>query len=326
MYKSALDHEEWDRFVAKCGCSYRCLFKAHWLSNSSRSILFSIKRFDIVLKEGPTEIKIGQFAIIMTKDTRIFTDQLQLLPSWGHMWATIMRAILAILGPGRYRYGSEWMTGPCRVEALKGTPDVKVSNIKYAKLEVVDFSCWTSWNEYWGSISKNVIRSYNKYVRECDSQGLMILDIRRFWKYHVEIINLKSLTLISKGVASSKVKIFVKSVLRYIALANHLKFVICVAPSGRLDSFAACVSIGINTYYMEGGSFKSKRGSGWFTLVNAIRQAYHGSNGTGLFIMGPVDDATSGSPRWLGLEQSRQQCRIVQRAVSTIDFEFRYSE
>ena len=318
---SATKVKEWDLFVAKCGCSYRCLYRASWVLHGNHKIPFSVRRFDIILESSTEKRKIGQFVLVTSRTLKLFSDQLQLLPEWQYLWHEIMQRILEELGPGRYRYGSEWMTGPCRAESLRQFPNVNVLYTKKARLEAVDFSLWSNWNDYWSSISKNITRNYNKYIKESESQGLIIASLRHSLIYHFDISRLKVITLVDKGVSSSKVRVYLKSAMRYLVLSRHIKFVICVASNGRLDSFAACVAIGANTYYLEGGSSKIKMGSGWFTLMNAMRQAYHAGNGRGLFIMGPVDDDTTGKPHWIGLEQSRQQCRVVQRPVSIVDFE-----
>ena len=318
---SAANHKEWDHFVAECGCSYRCLYRASWLLHGNHRTVFSIRRFDILLTSGTVKQKVGQFVIVVTRKIRVFSDQLQLLPGWQHIWPQAMEKVLEEFGSGRYRYGSEWMTGPCRAESLQKFSNIRILSAKKAYLEVVDFSSWADWNSYWAAISKNIIRNYNRYVRESEARGLNVLNVQHSMKFYFDIQRIKSSTIIGKGVASSKVKLHVKGIVRYFALSRHLKFVTCATPAGRLDSFATCVAIGGNTYYLEGGSLKLKAGSGWFTLMSAIRQAYHTSKGGGLFIMGPVDDATSGKAHWIGLEQSRQQCRVVRRPVSVVDFE-----
>lgn len=318
-------NEEWDQFVGKCGCSYRCLYRASWFLHGNHRSVFNIRRFDIIVTIGVTKQKIGQFVVVATRKIKVFSDQLQLLPEWQHLWREVMEEILEKLGPGRYRYGSEWMTGPCRAESLQQFSNINVLSIKKANLEVVDFSNWPDWNNYWAAISKNITRNYNKYVRDNESQGLTIVDFRYSLRFFIDISRIKSSTIMGKGLSSSRMKIYVKGALRYYSLSSHIKFVTCAAANRRLESFAACVAIGGNTYYLEGGSLKLKAGSGWFTLMSAIRQAYHSGKGKGLFIMGPVDDATVGKAHWIGLEKSRQQCRVVQRPVSVVDFE-RYGQ
>jgi hypothetical protein len=308
----------WDDFAIQCGCSYRCSFHAARLNDSWFG--WRVRRLEIFFHWGFVQSKVGQCTILAGRSLTIIGDQLQLLPSAQPFWRESMDAVLAALGPGRYIYGSEWCTERPRGDDIAGLKSVTVMSIRRAYLEAIEFDRWTCWGDYWKSISSNARRNFKK------AEGAPGLRIERFVGLKMlaalpSMISLRRLALNRKLESGYKISRSLKTLLRTLMLRNKIEVVACVIDQEKV-SFSSCVQFGSSLFYLEGGSKPGVKGAGWYVLLSTIRRAFERTAGAGLFVMGPVDQATLENPDWHGLARSRQQCRVTQRPIETIIFDY----
>ena len=151
---------DWDDFAARCGASPYCA------RNYLRiyGLLYGLHLFEFVQHQDGVQTKIGQCAVVGGRRARRFCDGVQLLPGFDHYWNNAVAAVLQMVGPGRYHYGSGWRLETPREKELDGLTGVSIDHIQRVVVEAVDFSRWASWEEYSRSISNNARRNAKRAI------------------------------------------------------------------------------------------------------------------------------------------------------------------
>jgi hypothetical protein len=315
--------KEWDNFSSACGCSFRCGYNASALWLFDRRLGAATKRFAIFLRSGNGRIQIGQFAIRLGGRIRVFADQVQLLPTYEQCWCGVMEHILCSLGPGRYRYGSKWITERPRDEHLSLIPGVTIEVSRAFFFEIIDFTRWASWDDYWRAISANARRNHNKATQDT----ILVLQWRcglSFLREFLPVMRLRRSTLRRKGINPSVLTWILWNLRAFARTWCLSAYVACLTArrGGVLLAFSYFIEFGQITFYLEGGSRTNNNGAAWMVLLSTIKRAYERTNGCGRFIMGAVNPAISDTPPWQGLARSRKQCLATQHPASVLTFAY----
>ena len=313
---------QWDEFAGLCGCSYRCLFRAAPTHRFSAAAFRKAKRFDIVLQSDGRLEKVGQCALVRGFKRIYFSDQIQLLPAYRDRWTEAMEQILAKMGRGCYVYGSEWMLEAPREADLRAIAAVSITAVKSAYLEVVDFSNWPSWERYSLAVSRNVVRNAKRFETDHPSSPLETFGGSRIVRLLHRLTRMKLNSLAQKSVIRFPLFRYAKDMVRIVCLFPALRWYVSHVGKS-VAGFALCATVGVDAFYLEGASQKQFPGAGWYVLLGAIRDAFVQSEGKGLFVMGPVSPETLNQSHWIGLQRSREQCRVTRRPVATVAFDYR---
>jgi hypothetical protein len=310
-------------FAQRCGASFRCAYNAlaAWqfaASGCNNYMPFRLRRFQIFSEDNGA--KIGQCTIAIGHTQRVFVDGLQLLPAYQAFWELAMAALLASLGPGRYRYGSRWNIEPSRELDLQNLSGVNVELIEDLIVQAIDFTCWKSWNDYFRQISNNARRNAKRASTQHPTPtvqircGLLtILDV-------LAITSLHRNTLLRKNIKEASFEVLLSRFL-FRFITKHKYSITAVARAGgrTLAAFFG-IEFGQNTYYWTGGSRADNRGVAWHLMLETIRHAYNRTHGSGKFLMGTVEESGLG---WDNLAWSRKQCRAANFPTSIVTFTYR---
>ena len=313
LQQSTCSSQEWDSFAQQCGTSFLCAYNALKIWQLNHQFYARVRTYDILLSEYGSLKKIGQFAISSGYKLRVFTDSIQLLPEYQPLWQRIMTSILAELGPGVYRYGSDWSLEPPREQALEAIPGVKIEAVKPITVDAVDFSRWPTWDDYLQAISTNIRRNV---ARSKKTYTDLFVRVRRGVGALIDgpiLLRLRAGMYRRKNVHFSSVSIISRYVIRMIALRRYA--VVAVA-STKSQALAGCsgIDFGDHTYYIEGGCRTPNNGAAWHLLLCMLRRTYGRTGSTGKFVMGCGGESST------GLARSRQQCRVTSHPTSIVFF------
>ena len=262
--------------------------------------------------------KIGQCAISTERHQTIFLDGLQLLPEHEELWQPAMAALLSALGPGRYRYGSQWSTESPRDLDLTKIRDVTVERAEPIIVQAVDFSHWNSWDDYYRQVSNNARRNAKKAVsRHPDLQ----LKMRRGLS---TLFDSPALTTLQRAIASRKqipasfLRIAARFLFRTITMHKYAITAVVTA-GGRTLAALSGIEFGESTYYLTGGSEADISGAAWHLMLALIRETHDRTHGSGKFLMGTVEE---NGPGWINLARSREQCRVHDFPTAIVTFTY----
>ena len=309
---------EWDEFAQECGASFRCARSALRFLQTEHHLWFQVRRLELHLQEFGERRKIGQCAIGVGRHRRVFADGLQLKPGYEMLWQPAMTAVLAALGPGRYRYGSHWSLETPRERELGSLDGIRLERIRPHIVQAVDFGRWSSWEEYFQQISANVRRNAR---RALDNPGLHM----RVREGLAGLREMPALLAMQKRLADRK-KVPLASRQRQLRLALRTGLLRDHAVTATARSGADClatysgVEFGGNSYYLNGASTPDNGGAAWHLLLAMLRRAWDRGPGPRKFVMGTVQAPDDG---WEKLDRSRQQCRVSAFPTSVVDFAYR---
>lgn len=307
----------WDSCAKQCNASFRCSYAATAAWRFDHSFMPArLRYFDLYSEDSGS--KIGQCAIARGRQQTIFLDGLQLLPEHEELWQPAMEALLSVLGPGRYRYGSRWSMEKARDLDFTKIRDVTVERAKPIIVQAVDFSHWNSWDDYYRQVSNNARRSAKKaVVRHPDLQ----LKVRRGLS---TLFDSPSLTMLQRAVARRKqisasfLRMAARFLFRTITMHKYAVTAVVTAEGRTLAAFSG-IEFGENTYYLSGGSEAEIGGAAWHLMLALIRETHDRTHGSGKFLMGSVEE---NSPGWISLARSREQCRVVDFPTSIVTFTY----
>jgi hypothetical protein len=280
---------------------------------------FRLRIFEIYSDEP--DCKIGQCAVAVSAKRTFFVDGIQLRPGYEAYWGPVMTALLAKLGPGRYRYGSQWSIEPARDRSLKNINGVTVEEVEPLIVQAIDFSRWKSWDDYFGQVSRNARQNAR---RACRQYPKLSVKVHRGLPTLLDtpiVTGLQFLTAMRKNTKASLAIILARFLFRSIALRQYTMTAVA-SNGGRPLAAVSGVEFGHNTYYLTGGSQPKNGGAAWHLLLAVIREAYNRTLGCGKFLMGPVRKYERG---WDNLARSREQCRITEFPTSIVTFSYRCS-
>lgn len=278
--------------------------------------LFRLRLFEFY--GGELGGKFGQCALAVSAKKSVFIDGLQLAPGHENAWQASMTALLAKLGPGRYRYGSTWSIEAARVEELRQLQEVAVETVEPHIIQAVDFSRWNSWDDYIRSVSNNARRNAKKALSRFPSLQVRVKRGLATLREASAITNLHSRTIVRKSFKVARPLIVAQFIARTLVMRKYTMTAIASDAGTDLAAISG-VEFGAHTYYLTGGSVPDNGGSAWHLMLQVIRQAYDRTGGTGKFLMGPVRQLDAG---WEDLAQSRAQCRVTEFPSSIVTFSY----
>jgi hypothetical protein len=300
---------DWDDFAARCGASPYCA------RNYLRiyGLLYGLHLFEFVQHQDGVQTKIGQCAVVCGRRARRFLDGIQLLPGFDHYWNNAVAAVLQVVGPGRYHYGSGWRLETPREKELDGLTGVSIDHIQRVVVEAVDFSRWASWEEYSRSISINARRNAKRAINMHSDVTLVFR--RGLWT----MVSVPCLTWLRRLMLRRKGGEF--SMLQGLsALVRPLVWQRCtVSASVRVGKRTTAVFSGIefgpNTYFIQGACRVPNNGTAWHMFLTLLRDAFERSP-HGKFIMGANNEAA-------GPTRFQQECRTSAYLTSIVQFTYR---
>jgi len=124
---SSIKASEWDAFAAACECSVRSTRAQLWAWALKHMFSHRLRTFELFKQTATGDEKIAQCAVgVGRSQVSVFLDRLQILPKDEALWRPAMRALLAELGAGTFRYGLELNLEPRRDEDLLAIPLVRI--------------------------------------------------------------------------------------------------------------------------------------------------------------------------------------------------------
>lgn len=316
---SASDADIWDSFAQRCGASFRCAYYASWMWQLEYHPLMSLVRLDLFLPVKDQKIKIGQCAIGVGAGRHVFCDAIQLLPQYRHLWSHAMQALLDHLGPGDYRYGSDWCLDECRSVEINGLAGTSIVETNPIDLLTIDFSRWKSFDAFYEGVSKNARRNVQK--AEQSYPGLVIRR-RRKWQVFRDLLPLelsRYRLFKRKHILTSRTSLIARSACRVIATYTHTFTARILSGETTLARFMG-ISFGPNNFFMEAAADDSSMGAASYLLKAMIETAYKRTNGAGKFVFGPDDHSNDHDPVWQGLTRSRLQWQAEAYSTSIVHF------
>ncbi|PHK96312.1 hypothetical protein CR162_02935 [Pseudoroseomonas rhizosphaerae] len=308
---------EWDCFAQRCGASFRCAHKALALWQLDHHLPYRLRLLEIHALRGGERRKVGQCAVGIGLRQRVFADSLQLLPEERGLWPQAMQAVLGRLGPGEYRYGSQWSLEAPREAELADIPGISVTAVEPITVHAVPFREWGSWEDYLRGLSNNARRNARRAQEQFAD---LSVETRRGWetlRRWGALQGLKSMLAERKQLDFRLPRQFLRFAMRLVAMREN-NF-IAVARGGGQDMAAfAGIDFGPNTYFLDSGARDTRNGTAWHLMLAMLRRAY-GRAPEGHFVMGaqyardPVDE---------GLHFSRRQCRAAFLPTSEVSFRY----
>jgi hypothetical protein len=273
------------------------------------------------VQENRLPQKIGQCAIGVGGATSVFMGELQLLADHSDLWTDAMRVLLGRIGPGRYRYGSNQSLDKCREEDLKRIETVAIESVRPLVVEAVDFSRWSTWDDYWRAISSNSRRNARHAEALIPDLSLVV---RQGLNSAVDIpalLSLRAAMYRRKGIAFGSWRAGVSDLGMILGCPDH---VLTAVVSDRTQVLAAITAIefGPHVYYANGGSRPDNRGAAWYLTLSLLRRTYERDPAAAKFIMGYVDYATHDETIGGGLLRFRRSCRVSAYPTSVVTFAY----
>lgn len=314
----AVDAAQWNDFAQLCGGSMRSAsgyLKGWSLKHRAR---YRLRMLEIHADGDGGPRKIGQCAFGERRGFRVFIDKLQILPGFEGHWDTVMRAVLAHVGPGEYRYGWELNLEPPREDRLRRMPGVVVDKVRPLVVEVVDFSRWPSWDEYWRAVSKNSRRNAKKAQTEIPDLSLVVRSSYGALTQIPALLQLRSRVSKDKGLNFRAWKDGLSHIAGILSNRSYALSALAVGGGRPLAAFYG-FEFGARTDYLNGGSEAENGGAAWFLMLSMLQRAYE-KNPVGKFVMGYVDHALHDDAVGAGLLRSRRACRAVAVPTSVVTF------
>jgi hypothetical protein len=317
----AVDARSWDTFAQSCAGSFQGAHSYLGAWALKHRFRYHLRLFELHTRENGLPRKIGQCAIGVGRATNIFVGELQLLADCSQLWTEAMRALLARVGPGRYRYGSNQSLDKSREEDLKHIEAVRIESVRPLVVEAVDFSRWPTWDDYLRAISSNSRRNARHAEALIPDLSLVI---RQGLNSAVDIpalLSLRAAMYRRKGIAFEPWRAGVSDLGLILGCPHH---VITAVVSGRNQALAAIAAIefGQHVYYANGGSRPDNAGAAWYLTLSMLRRTYERDPAAAKFIMGYVDYATHDETIGGGLLRFRRSCRVSAYPTSIVTFTY----
>lgn len=319
--KSQSSADQWDEFAKDCDASFRCCYTGARLWQFEHDPLSRIERLDLFLQLGSTRMKIGQCSVGVGRNFMVFTDTIQILPAFENCWFQCMQAVLRHLGPGRYRYGSEWTIAPCRASAVSEMAGVTGVRARFVDVFAIDFRRWADFDTYVQSISTNAKRNINKARKTYDHLEVQERTKMGVFLNILPLQRLRHRLFLKKGVKSSLIALFARSALRTLATPHYSSAAILAHGSQTLARYLQ-ITFGRNSFYMEAAADGDHPYASSYLLREMVKRSFERSNGVGHFVMGPDDHGQSGTASWDGLARSRLQWNASPHPTSILEFEY----
>jgi hypothetical protein len=280
-----------------------------------------VRLFEIWLERTASREQIGQCAVAQKSDgTCAFLPSMQLLPEHDDCWAPAMRAILSRLGPAQCSYGWNWNIEPPREATLAGFSGVEVTSVTPFFIQAVDFSQWSSWDDYHRAISENARRNAKSAERNHPD---LAIDHRRglgSLRHVPALVRLQEQQARRYGWRESSLAGLIHHTVLTLACPQ---FSIAAAARAGGKTLAVCNAwaAGSNVWYLSAASERENGGAAWRLLIEMLRFSYERSP-KGKFVMGHVDYAIHDEAEGGGLLRSRRSCRTTDYPASIVSFRY----
>ncbi len=316
------DARAWDAFAKACD-------HASFVGSLGYARLYAgtggLATAEIMLREGARERKIGQATIVgPRRGERHIVDGIKLLPDRAALWPEAVLALLRLLGPGRWRYGSTWSGEPPRADALAALPGVAVRTVRRSSIYEIDFTRWPDWDDYIRGLNSNVRRNLRKGAALPDLR----VEVGTGWRAARKVFLLDAMrraTLRRKGVADHpSLRRWPRSAIRFLLRVAALGDGVTVAVArtgGKARAVFSGVEFGSSTFYLDGGSAGVNDGVSWHLLAAMIERSYR-RNPRGCFVMGHEEDANRTGTGWDNLVRSRLQCQAERVPSDEVCFDY----
>jgi hypothetical protein len=307
----------WNDFAMSCGASFRAAYRAALPWQFDYHFPLRLRRVSCYLEHHGQRKKIAQAAVGFSLQRRVFAEGLMLLPEHKTLWTAVMKAVLDHFGAGAYHYGSPWSLEQPREQELRGIHGVAVISVLPITVFAIDFSCWSSWEEYSHAVSSNAKRNARRATNSgfvvCYNSGMMTLCAAH------HLIKLSRQVCRRKNLKFSLINRILRFIARVVAMKGD-HFVIVARRSQHVHAVFEGISFGENTYYVDSGSLGDNGGSSWLLTLDMIQRAYERSP-NGHFITGFSRSNTEIVARE-GMDFFRHQCRTYAEGTSEVTFRY----
>jgi hypothetical protein len=243
---------------------------------------------------------------------------MQLLPEQERCWAAAMRGILTRLGPAHCTYGWNWNLEPPREDTLAGFAGVEVTSVRPFFIQAVDFSNWSSWDDYYRSISENARRNAKAADRNHPDLAIEVRRGTDWLRYMPDLVHLQMDQARRYGWRDSALSRMVHYTALTLACSEFT-----VGAAARAGGKTLAVSngwaAGPNFWYINAASERENGGAAWKLLIEMLRFSYERAP-QGKFVMGHVDYAIHDDAEGGGLLRSRRSCRVTDYPASIVTF------
>lgn len=315
------ENNAWDDFAGNCDASFRCTHRAAAYWQLEDHLFSRLVYLELFLQLGSDKVKVGQCAVSVGRRLKVFSDTIQLLPTYRALWPECMAAVLARLGPGEYRYGSEWSLEPSKVEAFRAVRGVKVREARMIDLQAVAFQSYESWEQYYRSVSTNARRNVQKAERTYSDLSIRERAGPQVFRDLVQFEVSRHRLFRQKNVPSSRTSLVLRSGFRLLATRDFSFSTTLISADATLARYMG-IELGGNHFFLEAAAEASRSGAASYLLRAMIKRAYLRSNGKGTFVFGPDDHRQQGNPAWEGLVRSREQWKATPHATSVVAFSY----
>jgi hypothetical protein len=316
------DPTGWDDFAHRCDASFRCGYNASRLWQIECHPLMKCVRLDFFINfDSPMPMKIGQCAVGSRRGEHLFCDAIQLLSAYKHLWLESMQSVLDYIGPGRYRYGSDWSLDICRSGEISTIVGVSEVETNFVDLLAIDFKRWDNFDTFYSGVSKNARRNVQKAER---IYTMLVIQQRFKWKIFIDLLPLefsRFRLFAKKGISVSRCGLIGRSLCRVLATFKH-SFTARLSDDRNMLARFMGISFGRHCFYLESAARDGSFGANSFLLKMMIKDQYERTRGLGTFIFGPDDHSNDQDPVWQGLARSRRQWQAEPHHTSTVNFSF----
>jgi hypothetical protein len=270
-----LDPTAWDECVHRAGGS----FLGCWRVLRARKLFQKLRFFEFQLNGHPAATKIGQCALFRWRGEAVFADRIYLLPQYDHYWSKCLAALVGMVGPNTYVYGSFWNQETPR-PADRETPVIRkaVTNVwdDVFQIDVIATHRWPDFAAYLKEISQNIRRDYKKAL----AGGMLQVEVYRGWRglrYMRQIAACRAAVRRKNGAKyyqpRPELVMLLELAFKIILFKNNS--LVAVAKQGNecLSAFVG-IEFGNRLYHVTGGTKPNREGAGSFLMMSIIKRLF----------------------------------------------------
>lgn len=312
---SEVDPLAWDAQAAASGSTWQSAYGAMALWRR-RQQLRGNKAVLVRLRAGDRFI--GHCAVGRKHGANVFRDRLLLLPEAEPLWSDAMQAVVTLIGPGRYRYGTAGAIEPPRQHEIAGLADIQVRQARESFIQAIDFGRFADWNDYWMALNGNVRRAVVHAEKIANLRAATHSGTRAL-RHLPGFIRSASAVRERKGALALNLRDLAQLGSACIWFGDSATLL-----SAQIDG-RTCVAqfharFGSDTHYLVGATSRDGPAVAWWLTMQAVRAAYdHAPKGR--LVLGPFDPSIHDEAIGGGLLRWRRSCRVTDFPVATVDFE-----
>ncbi|MEJ1934358.1 hypothetical protein WDZ92_29530 [Nostoc sp. NIES-2111] len=319
--KGPIARSEWNAFAESSKASFHgsASGRFYWL----HQFLNVFRRVDVTVYagEGPARQKIGQCSVAVGRKVSVFAYGLQLAPGFEEFFCECLCAVLQVLGPGRYQYGSKWSLEPARESWLARIPGVTVGQVRHFGVDAVDLSAYQCVNHYISSVATNAKRNLKKAER---ADPPLTIRVRRGLSTALDIpshLKCRIAMYRRKGVPYSVSRMLLAYLLRATLLREYSYSAVAMQDGSPVATFGA-VTFGSQLFYIDGGSTDESTGFGWALTLHVLADHF-AKQPQGYFVLGCADlPADEDESHFEVQVRSRRDARAARYRTAMITFDW----